>query len=210
MHWSIASIMPIPFQWRLLNCPCVGTLHDDFCLKDFCFTSIVLEPAANSCFHDEERHFLTDGKNYKYHVHWSDIHCLNEILQLLWRYICIQFELVEVARSFLLCPGNESRSISATQVQIFAQAVIYPFVDNAWNWELFLFVVCPCTAMCCNCIVCLSTWRLVSFSLMLMIYCLQFHLWAIFHENCQAINNKFAELQTKVFVTCQDCIATYV
>jgi len=40
-------------------------------------------------------------KNCKYHVHYS---VCNEILRLPWRNMCMQFELTEVARPFLLDP----------------------------------------------------------------------------------------------------------
>ena len=43
--------------------------------------------------------------------------CCNEILRLPWRNIRIQFELAEVARPFLLRPGNEAR------------------VETAWEWR---------------------------------------------------------------------------
>ena len=68
---------------------------------------LVVEPTANSYFQEQESPIFTAGKN----------NCitdrLNDIYQLLWCYICIQFELVEVARVFLLWPGNE---VKLTQV----------------------------------------------------------------------------------------------
>jgi len=39
----------------------VGTLHNDLCSNDFYFTSVV-EPTANSCFHEQESPILTAGK----------------------------------------------------------------------------------------------------------------------------------------------------
>ena len=54
MHWSIV-VTPIPLVTS------VGTLTEDFCWNDFCFTSVV-KPAENSCFHKRESPVLTAGK----------------------------------------------------------------------------------------------------------------------------------------------------
>jgi len=60
MHSNFNTVMLIPFQKRLLDCASVGTVQNGFCLNDFCFTSIV-EPAANSSFHEPENLVLTAG-----------------------------------------------------------------------------------------------------------------------------------------------------
>jgi len=55
MHSTIA-VTPIPLQQRSLDRASVGTLHNDFCSHNFYFTSVV-EPTANSCFHEQEALF---------------------------------------------------------------------------------------------------------------------------------------------------------
>jgi len=67
MHWTVA-VKPIPLQWQLLDRASVGALHEDLCSNDFYFSSVV-EPTANSCFHEQECLILTAGKYCKYHVH---------------------------------------------------------------------------------------------------------------------------------------------
>ena len=60
MHW-IVTVTPIPLQYQSLNRATVGALHEDLCSNDFYFTSVV-EPTANSCFHEQECPILTAGK----------------------------------------------------------------------------------------------------------------------------------------------------
>ena len=60
MHWTV-MVSPIPFQQRLLDHASIGTLHDDCCLNNLYFTSVV-EPKANSCFHEQESLILTAEK----------------------------------------------------------------------------------------------------------------------------------------------------
>jgi len=102
MHLTVA-VTPIPLQWRSLDRASIGALHNDLCLNDFYFTPVV-EPTANSCFHEQKSPILRAAKL----VSITCTRLWNEILQLRWRYIRIQFELAEVARPFLLRPGNEA------------------------------------------------------------------------------------------------------
>ena len=81
--------MPIPLQQRSLRSS-VG--NDKIRLNNFNFTSVV---APSSQLEKMQASHAPD--------------CWNEILQFPWCYIRIQFELVEVARLFLLWPGNKAR-----------------------------------------------------------------------------------------------------
>jgi len=93
MCWN-DTVITIPFQYWLLNCTKISALHDEifFFPNNFCFTSVV-ELVANSCFHEQENLFSQLEKFIRYHVHLS------------WR-VYIHFELAELARPFLLWPGN--------------------------------------------------------------------------------------------------------
>ena len=86
MHWNVA-VTPIHHNSRSFYRTSVGALHDDLCSFVVCLPSIA-EPAANSCYHEQDR--LVEISSM---LEWG--------MQLPWPYICIQFELVEVARTFL-------------------------------------------------------------------------------------------------------------
>ena len=86
----------------------VGTSHNSFLfewlLLDFCCTtcSKQLPPRAGK----------SRSQQLENHMHSSNNHCLNGLGQLPWHYICIQIELVEVARPLFPWPGNKARLIA--------------------------------------------------------------------------------------------------
>ena len=60
---------------------------------------------------------------------------LNEILQLPWCYIRIQFELTEVAKTFPLWPGNKASMwlLKTDRIQV-SWLWLFPVIGSQWLW----------------------------------------------------------------------------
>ena len=148
MRWNVA-VTPIRRNHRSLNHTSVGALHNDFCSFVFCLPSIA-EPAANSCFHEQEGLFSAGGNIRS--VTWTSLLEWGMHAQLPWRYIRIQFELTEVAWPFL--PNSLGMRLKQHWMrqdeQIYLQSSSYMYMHmhivtlvSFWRHPHIKSILCP-------------------------------------------------------------------